>query len=250
VVDVDGWRVGLSGGLTRRANSVLPLGAPADVDASLDRVEALYAEVGQPSVVRVCRAATPGLDVPLEARGYATVSHTDVLVRPLADGTGAEHEPRGKGALRTAAGPVRLSVADRPDDAWLTLWSGAKSPLGTGPDVPEAVAARLALAREVLEGAPAVYLRATDPGGPVGVVRAAFAEDWVALSCLVVVPRARRYGLGRALTLRALDEAARRGARRAFLQVEAHNTGAAALYAGLGFQPAERYVYRELAAAG
>jgi ribosomal protein S18 acetylase RimI-like enzyme len=79
----------------------------------------------------------------------------------------------------------------------------------------------------------------------VGVVRAAFAEDWVAVSCLVVVPGARRRGLGRYLTLRALDEAARRGARRVFLQVEAENTAAGSLYGGLGFQPAERYVYRE-----
>lgn len=240
VVDVDGWRVGLSGGLTRRANSLLPLGAPADVEASLDRVEALYAEVGQPTVVRVCRAATPGLDDRLRARGYALVARTDVLVQPI-DGTGG---PRG--TVRTGAGQVRFSVADHPDAGWLALWSGSKAPLSTRRDAPDVAAARQALVHDVLEGAPAVYLLATDPEGPVGVIRAAFAEDWAALSCLVVAPHARRRGLGRALTLRALDEAARRGARRAFLQVEADNTGAAALYTGLGFQPAERYLYREL----
>ena len=97
----------------------------------------------------------------------------------------------------------------------------------------------------MLGGAPAVYLTATDATGPVGIIRAAFAEDWVALSCLVVAQAARRHGLGRFLTLRALDEAAQRGARRAFLQVEAENTAAGTLYTALGFQPAERYVYRE-----
>jgi ribosomal protein S18 acetylase RimI-like enzyme len=248
VVDVDGWRVGLSGGLTRRANSLLPLGAPADVEASLDRVEALYADVGQPAVVRVCRAATPGLDDRLEARGYAVVARTDVLVQPIDDAD--HHRHRGAGAVRTEAGPVRFSVADHPDDAWLALWSGSKAPLSTRGDTSGAVAARRALAHDVLEGAPGAYLTAADPEGPVGVIRAAFAEDWAALSCLVVAPHARRRGLGRALTLRALDEAARRGARRAFLQVEADNTGAAALYTGLGFQPAERYLYRELRPAG
>ncbi len=250
VVDVDGWRVGLSGGLTRRANSVLPLGAPRDVHATLDRVEALYASVGQPAVVRVCRAATPGLEALLDARGYATPSGADVLVRQVerpGEGGGRTHRAAGG----TAAGPVRVSVTDRPDDAWLTLWSGSKTPLRAGaPDAADAAGARLRFAREVLGGAPAVYLRANDAEGPVGVIRAAFAEDWVALSCLVVAPRARRRGLGRMLTVRALDEAAARGARRAFLQVEPHNTGAAALYAGLGFQPAERYVYRELQPAG
>jgi ribosomal protein S18 acetylase RimI-like enzyme len=237
VVDVDGWRVGLSGGLTRRANSALPLGTPADVTATLDRVEELYAREGQPSIVRVCRTAPRGLDDLLALRDYEVMSRTDVLVREL-----DPVEPV-RGAVRTAAGAVRVSVADRPDDAWLALWSGSKARLhATGAAADEA---SLELARAVLGGAPAIYLTATDPTGLVGVIRAAFAEDWVALSCLVVAPSARRNGLGRALTVRALQEAAQRGARRAFLQVEAENTAAGTLYAGLGFQPAERYVYRE-----
>jgi GNAT superfamily N-acetyltransferase len=240
VVDVDGWRVGLSGGLTRRANSALPLGNPADVTATLDRVEELYAREGQPAIVRVCRASPRGLDDVLGLRGYEVISRTDVLVRGL-DGIA----PPG-GTVRTAAGPVRISVADRPGDAWLAAWAGSKARLHATGAAAEADETSIRLARAVLGGAPAIYLTATDPTGLVGVVRAAFAEEWVALSCLVVAAAARRHGLGRALTLRALDEAAQRGARRAFLQVEAENTGAGALYAGLGFQPAERYVYREL----
>ncbi|MGY4645606.1 GNAT family N-acetyltransferase [Cellulomonas sp. URHB0016] len=278
VVEVDGWRVGLSGGMTRRANSVLPLGVPADVDAAIDRVEEIYADAGQPSVFRVCRAATPGLDDRLERRGYVAVSRADVLVRgierlgrrPADPHTADPHtaHPHTADAHRadvhmadlhaadlraadlhtadvhTDAGPVRVSSAARPDDSWLGLWAGSKARLhATGAASDDGTA--LAMARVVLGGAPAVYLLATDPDGPVGVVRAAFAEDWVALSCLVVAPRARRRGLGRHLTVLALDEGARRGARRAFLQVEAESTGAATLYAGLGFQPSERYLYRE-----
>ncbi|WP_456788555.1 GNAT family N-acetyltransferase [Cellulomonas sp. P5_C5] len=239
VVDVDGWRVGLSGGLTRRANSVLPLGTPPDVTATLDRVEELYAEQGQPSIVRVCRASPRGLDDLLALRDYEVMSRTDVLVREL-DGL----EPR-HGAVRTAAGPVRVAVADRPDDEWLEAWSGSKARLHATGAAAEADDASLRLARSVLGGAPAVYLTATDATGLVGVIRAAFAEDWVALSCLVVAPAARRRGLGRYLTERALDAGAQRGARRAFLQVEAENTAAGALYTALGFRPAERYVYRE-----
>ena len=239
VVDVDGWRVGLSGGLTRRANSVLPLGTPPDVTETLDRVEKLYAQEGQPSIVRVCRAAPRGLDDLLALRDYEVMSRSDVLVREL-DG----FEPR-HGAVRTAAGPVRVSVADKPSDEWLAAWSGSKARLHATGAAAEADDTSLRLARTVLGGAPAVYLTATDATGLVGVIRAAFAEDWVALSCLVVAHGARRHGLGRFLTQRALDEGAQRGARRAFLQVEAENTAAGALYTALGFQPAERYVYRE-----
>ena len=234
VVDVDGWRVGLSGGLTRRANSVLPLAAPADLRTTLDRVEALYAEAGQPSIVRVDSAAPPGLADLLATRGYAEVSRTAVLVRDIGP---FEHLPL-----------PGITVADGPDDAWLALWSGSKARLHVSGTAEDDDGASLRLARTVLGGAPALYLTAGDDSGPVGVIRAAFARDWVALSCLVVAPGARRRGLGRALTVQSLDAAARRGARRAFLQVEDRSEAAIALYAGLGFAEADRYAYWELGA--
>lgn len=36
-IAIEPWRAGISGGFTRRANSVLPLGEPADLGASLRR---------------------------------------------------------------------------------------------------------------------------------------------------------------------------------------------------------------------
>lgn len=223
VVTSDGWRVGESGGLTRRANSALPLTRAADAAAAVDEVEAVYRAAGLPSTVRV--GPTTGgaaLEDALRARGYVAVSGADVLVRDV-DGV-PPHAPGG----------VDVRAATRPDDAWLAAWLGVKS---AGADV--------GTARAILEGSPGLYLTAFDAGRPVGVVRAAFAEDWVGLSCLVVAPEARRRGLARTLTLRALDLAGERGARRAFLQVEPHNTAAARLYTGLGFAPADRYRYLE-----
>lgn len=229
VVDVGGWRVGLAGGVTRRANSVLPVGEPRDVDAALDQVEALYAAEGQPTVFRVDDGARPdGLDAVLDARGYRAAAATDVLVRDLRD------------LPAPAAAPTRTVVEEAPGEAWLALWSGNKAPLAAGVGGVDAQ-----FVETVLRGAPALYLTAHDDAGATGVIRAAFADDWVGLSCLVVDPRARRQGLGRDLTLRALRAAAERGATRAFLQVEVENTAAATLYARLGFLPATRYHYRQ-----
>ncbi len=228
VEDVDGWRLGLSGGFTRRANSVLPLGTPADLPATLARVEARYAAAGQPAVLRVCSVAPAGLAEVLAARGYTAVAATDVLVRDV----GA---PGGVPAARTAA--AHVDVADRPDDAWLDGWLGVKA-AGKGVDRD--------LARRVVEGSPALYLTARAPGGAaLGVLRAGLAEDWTGLACLTVAPAARRRGLGRLLTRTGLTAAARAGARRAFLQVEVANRGAADLYAAEGFRPAERYEYHQ-----
>lgn len=228
VVEVDGWRVGLSGGLTRRANSVLALAGPVDLDGALLQVEELYEAEGVPPTFRVGAETRPvGLDGLLAARGYRTAVLTDVLVRS-ADATDAD----ARAGVRLAG----VRVSDEPDGEWLDDWLSGKAAL-------HAVSRQVG--RAVLTGARARYLSAYEAGRLVGRVRVALAEGWAGVSCLAVAPEQRRRGLGRALTLAAIEEARGSGAARVFLQVEATNTGAARLYAGLGFRPAQRYAYRE-----
>lgn len=231
VVDVGPWRLGLSGGFTRRANSVVPLGEPADVDAAIAEAEERYAAAGLPTVFRVCAASRPAdLATRLAERGYATVSRTSVLVRDVE--VAAEPDD---GTPAPSDDPLRVTFADDPDDDWLRGWLAVKANGGVD----------LGLARRVVSGTRARYATAWDEQGVVGVVRAARAGEWVGLSCLMVAGRARRRGLGRRLTDLALHDAAGRGATRAFLQVEEHNAGARALYLGAGFQAAEVYEYCE-----
>ena len=59
-------------------------------------------------------------------------------------------------------------------------------------------------------------------------------ETWV-IANVVTAPDLRRRGIGRELVRLAIDEAARRGARRVVLQVRRENAMAIALYADLGF---------------
>jgi ribosomal-protein-alanine N-acetyltransferase len=91
------------------------------------------------------------------------------------------------------------------------------------------------------------------PGTRVTVLRGAAGEPALVALCVVaraadeveihdvaVHPVARRRGFARRLLTQALAEAARAGARTAFLDVRASNRAARALYAGLGFAPAGR----------
>lgn len=72
----------------------------------------------------------------------------------------------------------------------------------------------------------------TEPGGfLVGRAVAGEAE----LLTLAVAPGARRRGIGARLVQRFLDQARRRGAARAFLEVAADNAPATALYVRAGF---------------
>ncbi|MNL85424.1 Mycothiol acetyltransferase [compost metagenome] len=57
------------------------------------------------------------------------------------------------------------------------------------------------------------------------------------------LPGHRRKGLASRILAALLHEARTLGARRAYLQVEADNAPAIALYSGLGFTPAYGYRY-------
>ena len=232
-VDLDGWTLGLSRGFTRRANSVVPRDAPPDVDRALDGVEAIYARHGLPAVVRVCSAARPdGLDDVLAARGYDRVAPTAVMVAALDPGLRLPPVPEG----------LAVRVEDEPSSAWLAGWLEVKTATAGGVDLDSA--------ERILRGSPAAYVSAADAEGLAAVVRVAFAAGWAGISSLTVQPRARRRGLGRLLTLAALQHAAGRGAQAAFLQVEESNTPAVALYQGLGFVVADRYHYRHRPSQG
>lgn len=221
-LSVGGWMLGLTGGLTRRANSATPAVPGTSLsDAELLEIESRYAEAGQPSIFRICAAAPSGLVDRLAARGYACAVVTEVWARAL-------------GPVETAPG-VLIDDAEVPDPAWLDGWLGVKGP-----------GADLDLAGTLLTGSPARYLTARAHDGSVlGVLRLALAGEWAGLSCLAVTPAARRRGIGRALTLAGLNAACRHGADNAFLQVEVQNSGALALYTALGFAPVDRYEYWE-----
>lgn len=242
VHDVDGWRAGISGGLTLRANSVIAADVPTDVGTAIARVERLYAEVGLSAVFRIDRESSPrGLSGLLSARGYRRVSGALVMVT---------NDLGGVAPIADRAEEASLTVVstNAPNDPWLRLWLAQKS----------ASAVDTTLAASILGGSRAAYLTAystsygngqnesgdeSSLGTPVGVIRAAISDDWVALACLVVVGSERRRGIARTLTRAAVREAAGHGVARAFLQVEHANFGAMALYERLGFRPADSYSY-------
>lgn len=256
VHDVGGWRAGISGGFTRRANSVITAAEPADTEAMIAHAERVYADADLAPVFRLGRESRPAdLASRLGARGYRHVASTLVMVHEDLAGLATA---RGEERAGSDGPAISVEVAEAPDDAWLTGWLGVKS---------SSASVDCGLAAAILTGSPAAYLTAygrvdrdrpgvngsDDPAvAPrdrevAGVIRAAFANDWVALACLVVPAAARRRGFASTLTAAAAHEADRRGARRAFLQVEHANAAAITVYERLGFVPADSYHYMERA---
>lgn len=75
---------------------------------------------------------------------------------------------------------------------------------------------------------------------PAAMAITRVAADEAELLTLAVGEPWRRHGLARALVTEAADGAARRGARRLYLEVAADNAPARALYADEGFEPIGR----------
>ena len=234
-LEVDGFAVQRSRGVTRRANSVVPIDPPTDtaaLDAALTRIESLLGAAGETPTFRLFTA--DGLDhervrAALTQRGYDENAPVHILLRPLVD-------------LRAAPDPRAAITVGSPPEDWLEAsWRLA----------PRSEDGARETLREIMAGTPAIYLSLTDPASEsretVAVGRAALVphrrRTIAVLDQIAVDPGRRREGLGRAVVRSLLALAAVQGADLALLEVETGNTAARALYRGEGFTPCGEYRY-------
>ncbi|MER7670505.1 GNAT family N-acetyltransferase [Kitasatospora sp. NPDC096128] len=215
------WTLRAAAGFTRRANSVQALGDPGmPLPQALAAVRGWYAARGLPALVEV---VTPGTADRLRPLLGPPRSPTQVRTAPLA------------AVARAGAGHDRVRLARTADDAWLSLYGK----LGEDPAVRGA-------ARQVLHGGPSVWF-ATAPGAPgqppLAIGRCVIDGPWACFGAIEVQPYARRAGLATAVMAVLAARAAEEGASGAYLQVEAENDSARALYDGLGFTTSHTYHY-------
>ncbi|GGU08664.1 GNAT family N-acetyltransferase [Streptomyces violascens] len=215
------WTLRAAAGFTRRANSVLPLGDPGlPLPDALDHVRAWYAARGLPAYIQTATGAAgtqERLCADLEQAGWEREVSAEVRIAalaPIAD-------------LDADVSRVRL---DRTvDEAWLSRYQRSLTP---GEHV-----------LEVLNSGPSVWFASVpgDGAAPAAIGRCVVDGRWAGFMAVEVDPALRRQGLATAvmtaLARRALDE----GASAAWLQVEADNDAARALYEGQGFATHHSY---------
>jgi N-acetylglutamate synthase len=217
-----GWIFRHAGGVTKRANSVLPLGERGDLPQAVEEAESFYADLGLPCVFSVGGGATEGLDAELANRGYRLVDQTLVMTAAI---PGGSH----------GAGEAAIEVA--PSERWLSTWWEVDG--GRHPDGGETSAREWA--GRILRGVEAGYA-SLGKGSAVG--RAVPQGEWLGVYCMAVLPAARRRGLGGSVLRALLAWGGGHGADRAYLVVTEKNAAARALYESEGFGVAGRYHYR------
>lgn len=220
VEEVEGWVLRRTEGVARRrSNSMLP---PVEAGVAVRTMEVAFAtaeELGFSVTVQVSPAEMHlALDEALEDRGLAFGGPTFVLA----------------GALSARMPAVTVELG-RLDGAWVEAWAAV-----AGEEGAEETAA-LVLS-QLGEGARFAVVR--EAGEPVAVAVGVVDGVWLGVFSLTVAPRARRRGIASAV-MDALERwAAQRGATGVYLQVEADNAAALALYARRGMVVAHSYHYR------
>lgn len=221
VEEMDGWLLPFDRSTIGRAISAVPLhhdGCPVSVVQSM---QARYAAHGLRAAFRV--ADVPGLAATrseMARLGYVPQQATLVQVGSAT-------------RMREICDAPPAPVSTTPDDAWA-------APFLTAGFDPVDGANRIQALRRAQN---AVYATLCEGNQTLACGTAAFGFGWASIHGMRTVAHRRGQGLAARVLAGLADAALARGLERVFLQVEAENTAALALYRRAGFSTAWCYHY-------
>ncbi|MEY3295664.1 MAG: hypothetical protein RLZZ451_1712 [Pseudomonadota bacterium] len=226
---IDGWLVRTLPGKARRArcvNALMPGVLP--LDERIAAAEAACARAGVPLIFRITPFTQPAdLPAALQARGFAPVDPTRVLVATTLPAKAPPPVPAG----------LRLEPLD--GEAFAEAVGALR---GSPPEHRRSHALRLAHSPVPYRG---LVLRRPGDGAVMACGQAATEAPLAGLYDVFTHPEARNQGLARLLCEHLLSLGASLGATMAYLQVDAANDPALAVYRRLGFVDGYGYEYLE-----
>lgn len=208
----------------RRLNSVNPLDPGDDrrIGERTQRAARRFATYGRPLTFRLSPLASPAIARHFDAEGWSTLSHSIVMRLAL-----------DEAVIDEALDQIPLKDMNRFINAALKVHGQSDS-------------LRPGLTEVISSIRPEAGLFALEEDGePVATAVCVLDGELAGLFEIASDPAWRGRGYGRRVLLSALKWAHLRGARLAWLQVEADNTAACGLYRSLGFAEVYRYHYRQ-----
>jgi len=222
-----GWLLRANGGVTRRANSVLPIGPPPPPhDEAIEKVIQFYKERNLIPRFQMTETSKPvELDRDLSERGFSVglqvEMHTAAITHLV------QKEPL-----------IDVLISNDISDGWMSVYNES-----SGYDEASMETRKGLMKRTPLQKAFALARIDRELAGVgFGVVE----DKWLGLFNIAVHPEMRGRGVALAVNTALAKWAHQRGARSAYLQVESENIPALKLYTKLGFQHAYTYWYRKL----
>lgn len=225
-VQYDGsWLIRLTAGHdSKRLNSVNPLDPSdsRDIAIRLEKAARRFSDYGRPLTVRQTPLTPPELIAHMDERHWPVFSETIVMMAdiPPNDTTEAvEHLP--------------LRDVGRFVDARLQICGESAQEKAGLSEVINAIKPECGL-----------FLFESAEDGPIAVSLAVHDNDLAGILQVAVANNVRRQGVGSSIVNASLRWARLRGARTAWLAVEAVNEPAIQLYRKFGFKDVYRYCYR------
>jgi GNAT superfamily N-acetyltransferase len=218
-----GWTLRAADGVTRRANSVLPLGDPGvpNLEAGIQKVTGFYKQQNLPPRFQMTIASQPpNLEDVLVALGFKEELRVIVQVASIASLSAVKHAHE-------------VEVTSTPRQDWFATYGQAEGYDQLSLAVRGGIMNRVSL--------PKAYAAALIDGLTVGVGFGVLDQGWLGIFAIATLERHRRQGVATALTSALGRWALSKGVRRAYLQVSEDNESAKRLYAPLGFR--DCYVY-------
>ncbi len=223
-----GWTLLADAGVTGRVNAIAPLAFDgADLDSAIDAAVAWQATRRSAPCFRIADGvcAPPDLPERLAQRGWGPHTPTLVMTAPI-------NEARAALTTATAARDILLTPHLLPAIEAIIRETAASA---------AEYAERRAIADRTPQ--PRRFALLERDGGAAATGLCVIVGDHAAIFLMRTHPAHRRQGLARAILSALLDWAHTEGAMHAFLQVEAANAPAIALYRDAAFEPAYSYRY-------
>ena len=222
-----GWLLRANGGVTRRANSVLPIGPPPPpLDDAIEKVISFYKDRSLIPRFQMTEASKPiELDRDLSERGFKV--GLQVEVHTAAINHLVQTEPA-----------IDVLVSNNISDGWMSVYSESSGYDVSSMETREELLKRTAQTK----GYALARIGRELAGVGFGVVEG----KWLGLFNIAVHPSMRGRGVAIAVNTALAKWGHNLGAKSAYLQVETENLPALKLYEKLGFQYAYAYWYRKL----
>ncbi len=223
----DGWILRYSAFYTHRTNCVEQLGPSIiPLENKIAFCEQVYQRWDTPCIFKINPLSDPLLDRLLDIQGYEIQHHTTVMTYDL-----KFYEP----ALPNES--VKVDVSDRVDRKWIDSLFALKH---TDNPTHRRIVPSMYDAIPMDE----IAVSISDNGRIVATGLGILDRNYVGIYAIHVGEEYRGRGWAQAMIHCILQEAIRRGADSAYLQVVSNNLPAKTLYRKLGFQEFYRYYFR------
>lgn len=243
----DGWLIRFSHNYTYRTNSVEQVGiSNLPVEEKIAYCESMYANFHTPVNFKINPMIDPSFDRILAERGYSVEHITDVMTMPMEQFhmfpyESIEYEYYGRNSNLPSSvfypNDTIVQLRDRITDDWITSLFRLNGT--TNPTLRRIVPSMFkAIPKETIVAFIEIDGRMVASG--LGILDRAH----IGLYAIYVDASCRRKNFARSICSSILEEARKKGAEHAYLQVVDGNTSAKDFYISLGFEDFYTYWFR------